>query len=278
MKTDLFHSCGHYWIFQICWHIECSTFTASSSKIWNSSTGMPWPPLALIIVMLSKAHLTSHSRMLGLGKWSHLRDYLGCDALVFHSSSVYSCHLFLLSCASVRSIPFLSFIEPIFAWNGPLVSVIFFIFFLNFILFLNWTIQKIIIFLFNFTILYWFCHISKWILHRYTCVPHPEPSSLLPPHIIPLGHPSAPAPSIQYCASNLDWRLVSYMILYIFQYHSPKIIPSSPSPTESKRLFYTSVSLLLSRIQGYYYHLSKFYIYAIVYYIGVFLSGLLHSV
>ena len=40
---------------------------------------------------------------------------------------------------------------------------------------------------FNFTILYWFCHISKWILHGYTCVPHPEPSSLFPPYIIPLG-------------------------------------------------------------------------------------------
>ena len=32
--------------------------------------------------------------------------------------------------------------------------------------------------------MYWFCHISKWICHRYTCVPHPEPSSLLPPHTI----------------------------------------------------------------------------------------------
>ena len=30
MKTDLFLSCGHCWIFQICWHIELSTFTASS--------------------------------------------------------------------------------------------------------------------------------------------------------------------------------------------------------------------------------------------------------
>ena len=59
----------------------------------------------------------------------------------------------------------------------------------------------------NFTILYWFCHILKWIRHRHTCVPHPEPSSLLPPHTIPLGRPSAPAPSIQYHASNLDWRL-----------------------------------------------------------------------
>ena len=39
-----------------------------------------------------------------------------------------------------------------------------------------------------------------------------------------------------------------------------QIIPPSPSPTESKRLFYTSVSLLLSYIQGYHYHLSKFHI------------------
>src|SRR5574339_332512 len=56
------------------------------------------------------------------------------------------------------------------------------------------------------------------------------------------------------------------------------IIPPSPSPTESIRLFYTSVSLLLSRIQGYCYHLSKLHIYVLVYCIGVFLSGLLHSV
>ena len=58
----------------------------------------------------------------------------------------------------------------------------------------------------------------------------------------------------------------------------PQIIPPSPSPTESKRLFYISVSLLLSRIQGYHYHLSKFHINVLVYCIGVFLSGLLHSV
>ena len=48
-----------------------------------------------------------------------------------------------------------------------------------------------------------------------------------------------------------------------------QIIPPSPSPTETKRLFYTSVSLLLSHIQGYCYHLSKFHIYALVYCIGV---------
>ena len=87
---------------------------------------------------------------------------------------------------------------------------------------------------FNFTILYWFCHISKWILHRYTCVPHPEPSSFLPPHTIPLGHPSAPAPSIQYCASNLGWQLISYIIFYMFQYHSPKLSHPLPLPQSPK--------------------------------------------
>ena len=61
MKTDLFQSCGHHWVFQICWHIECSTFTASSFRIWNSSTGILSPPLALFEVILPKAHLTSHS-------------------------------------------------------------------------------------------------------------------------------------------------------------------------------------------------------------------------
>ena len=52
MKTDLFQSCGHCWVFQVCRHIECSTFTAPSFRIWNSSTGIPSPPLALFIVMV----------------------------------------------------------------------------------------------------------------------------------------------------------------------------------------------------------------------------------
>ena len=68
MKTDLFQSRGHCWVFQIYWHIECSTFAASFFRIWNSSTEIPSPPLALFIVMLSKAYLTSHSRMYG-SRW-----------------------------------------------------------------------------------------------------------------------------------------------------------------------------------------------------------------
>ena len=47
-----------------------------------------------------------------------------------------------------------------------------------------------------------------------------------------------------------------------------QIIPPSPFPTESKRVFYTSVSILLSHIQGYRYQLSKFHIYVLVYCIG----------
>jgi len=124
MKTDIFQSCGHCWVFQICWHIECSTFTASSFRIWNSSTGIPSPPLALFVVMLSKAHLTSHPRMSG-SRWVITPSWLSESWRSFlYSSSVYSCYLFLISSASVRSVPFLSFIEPIFAWNVPLVSLI----------------------------------------------------------------------------------------------------------------------------------------------------------
>ena len=214
MKTDLFQSCGHCWVFQICWHIVCSTFMASSSRIWNSSTGIPLPPLALFmekamaptpvllpgksygrrslvdchpwgrweldrteqlpfhfslscigggngnplqcsclenlrdrgawwaavrvrhdwsdlaaaalfIVMLSKAHLTSHSRMPGSRSVIKPSWLSGSWRSFFYSASVYTCHLFLIYSASVMSIPFLSFIEPIFAWNVPLVSLIF---------------------------------------------------------------------------------------------------------------------------------------------------------
>ena len=68
MKTDLFQSCGHWWVFQICWHTECSILTTSSFRILSSSAGILSPTLALFVVMLPKAHLISHSRMSG-SKW-----------------------------------------------------------------------------------------------------------------------------------------------------------------------------------------------------------------
>ena len=111
MKTDLFQSCGHCWVFQICGHIECSTFTASSFRIWvGIQTGIPSLPLALFIVMLPKAHLTSHSRMSG-SRWVITPSWLsGSWKSFLYGSSVYCCQFFLISSASLRSIPFLSFI------------------------------------------------------------------------------------------------------------------------------------------------------------------------
>ena len=93
MKTDLFQSCDHCWVFQIYWHIECSTFIASSLRIWNSSTGIPSPPLALFVVMLPKAHLASYSRMSG-SRWVITTLWLSGTLRSFlYSSSVYSCTL-----------------------------------------------------------------------------------------------------------------------------------------------------------------------------------------
>ena len=86
---------------------------------------IPSPPLALFIVMLFKAHLTLHSRMSG-SRWVITPTWLsGSWRSFLYSSSVYSSHLFLISSVSVRSMPILSFIVPIFAWNIPLVSLIF---------------------------------------------------------------------------------------------------------------------------------------------------------
>ena len=81
---------------------------------------------------------------------------------------------------------------------------------------------------------------------------------------------SSPCTSPKHPVSCIEHRLAICFLYDIIHVSVPfsQIIPSSPSPTESKRLFYTSVSFLLSRIQGHHYHLSKFH--ALVYYIGVF--------
>ena len=110
-------------------------------------------------------------------------------------------------------------------------------------------------------------------------------------HVFPiLNHPcsSLPVPSLwiipvhqtQTYSIMHQPGLTIHFIYDIIHVSMPfsQIIPPLPSPTESKRLFYTSVSLLLSHTQGYCYHLSKFHIYVLVYCTGIFLSGLLHSV
>ena len=104
---------------------------------------------------------------------------------------------------------------------------------------------------------------------------NPLPTSL-PSHSSRSSQCTSPKHPVSCIKPGLVIRFI-YDIIHVSMPFS-QIIPPSPSPTESKRLFYTSVSLLLSHILGHRYHLSKFHIYALVYYIGVFLSGLLHSV
>ena len=87
---------------------------------------------------------------------------------------------------------------------------------------------------FYFTILYWFCHTLTWIHHGCICLPKHELPSHLPPHNISLGHPNAPAPSMLYPASDIDWRFVSHMIVYMFQCHSPKSSHPLPLPQSPK--------------------------------------------
>ena len=84
-----FISCGHCWVFQICCHIECSTFTALSFRLWNSSAGIPSFPLALFIMMLPNVHFTLHSRMSG-SRWVITPSWLsGSWRSFLDSSSVF---------------------------------------------------------------------------------------------------------------------------------------------------------------------------------------------
>ena len=103
--------------------VQC--FNSIFFRILNRSTGILSPPLALFIVMLPMAHLTSESRMSGC-RWmttpSRLSKSLRRSS---YTSSMYSCYLFLVSSASVRSLMFLSFIMLFLVWNVPFISSIF---------------------------------------------------------------------------------------------------------------------------------------------------------
>ena len=136
--------------------------------------------------------------------------------------------------------------------------------------------------LFYLTILDWFWHTLTWIRRGCTWAPKHEPPSHLPPHIIPPDHSRAPAPSILHSASCIEHRLAIRFLhdsIHVSMPFSQIIPPSpSPSPSESKSLLYTSVSLLLSRIQGYHYHLSNFHIYVLVYCIGIGVLGTFHYI
>ena len=87
-----------------------------------------------------------------------------------------------------------------------------------------------LILFFNFTILYWFCHTSTWIRHRYTRVPHPEPSSLPVPSlwVVPVHQPQAS--SIVHRA----WTGNSLHIWYYTCFNA--ILPTHPTLSLSHRV------------------------------------------
>ena len=89
--------------------------------------------------------------------------------------------------------------------------------------------------------------------------PLPRPS---PAHPSGLSQCTSPEHPVSCIRPGLAIHFIHDNIHVSVQFS--QIIPPSPSPTESKRLFYTSVSLLLSHIQDYCYHLFKFHIYAML--------------
>ena len=87
---------------------------------WNSSAGILSPPLAFFITMLSKAHLTSYSRM-SRSRWVTIPLWLfGSLRPFLYTSFVYSFYHFLISSASVWSLQFLPllcpFLHEMFPW------------------------------------------------------------------------------------------------------------------------------------------------------------------
>ena len=67
----------------------------------------------------------------------------------------------------------------------------------------------------------------KYWSFSFSIIPSPSPYH-------PSGSSQCTSPSIQYHASNLDWQLVSYMILYMFQCRSPKSSHPLPLPQSPK--------------------------------------------
>ena len=104
MRTNLFQSRGHCWVFQICWQIECSTLTASSFRIWNSSAGIPSPPLALFILMHPKAHLVFVHKVFILFLKYLMPTYL---------SNTITLKIFVCACVCVFTFNYIFNAEPV---------------------------------------------------------------------------------------------------------------------------------------------------------------------
>ena len=124
-----------------------------------------------------------------------------------------------------------------------------------------------------------FCHTLTWISHGFTCVPHPEPPLPPPSPSHPSGSSQCTSPEHLSHASNLDWRSISHLIIYMFPCCSlrsshPRHLPRSPKDCSIHLcLFFCLAYRVIITI----FLISKFHIYVLVDKI-LYLSGLLHSV
>ena len=98
---------------------------ASSSKVLNSSLGIPSHPLTLFTAVLPKTYLISYSRMSGSGWLTTPLQSSSSFGYFLYSSSVYSFHPYLISSATTKSLPFISFIVPVFGQNVPFIFPVF---------------------------------------------------------------------------------------------------------------------------------------------------------
>ena len=121
LNEILFQSFGHCWVFQICWCIDCRTFSASSFRIWKSSAGIPSSPLPLLEWCFLRPTWLCIPGCLALSEWSHHLGYLGhydlfCRVLlcILATSSNIFCFCQVHTVAVLYC--------GIFAWNVPLVE------------------------------------------------------------------------------------------------------------------------------------------------------------
>ena len=177
--------------------------------------------------MPPKAYLTLHYRMSG-SRWVITASWLSRSLRDFSYSSVFSCHLFLISSTSIRSIPFLSLLCLSFHEMFPLVTLIFlkrsqvFPILLFSSIYLHWSLRKAFVY---FLAILWN---SAWIYLSFSpsllasllfsaiCKASSE-NHFAPLHFIFLGMVLITAScTMSQISIHSSWDTLSYLISWIY--------------------------------------------------------------
>ena len=168
--------------------------------------------ILVIISMSPKLLLTFHLYHPSFGIW------------LMQLAALSQCFFFFIYYSDISRVPCIS--------NAFVTMRLWVSFFLSFFFFFFTFTNRFYLFIWRLISLQYYIGFAiHW--HESTTGVH-EPPSHGPPHPIPLGQPSAPALSILSHASNLDWRSISHMIIYMFQCHSPKSSHPHPLPQSPK--------------------------------------------